>query len=85
MGTGRRRQGTSADLDRHADPKVPLEERWLAQDSALREAAAEGVEKKLDISAESEGASKKRKRKKQRVLDWNGDIAANEYLMMLYR
>jgi len=49
------------------------------------EAAAEGVEKKLDISAESEGASKKRKRKKQRVLDWNGDIAANEYLMMLYR
>jgi hypothetical protein len=38
VGTGRRRQGTSADLDRHSDPKVPLEEHWLAQD-AVRQTA----------------------------------------------
>jgi len=39
VGTGRRRQGTSADPDRHADPKVALEERWLRADDALRNAA----------------------------------------------
>lgn len=39
VGTGRRRQGTSAETDRHADPKVPLEERWSQKDDALRNAA----------------------------------------------
>jgi hypothetical protein len=39
VGTGRRRQGTSADLDRHADPKPVLEDRWQATDNALRNAA----------------------------------------------
>jgi hypothetical protein len=39
VGTGRRRQGTSADADRHADPKPILEERWLRENEALREAA----------------------------------------------
>jgi hypothetical protein len=39
VGTGRRRQGNSGDLDRHADPKVPLEERWLATDDAIANAA----------------------------------------------
>ncbi|HEY4218224.1 MAG TPA: BON domain-containing protein [Gemmatimonadaceae bacterium] len=39
VGTGRRRQGTSADLDRHADPKVPLEERWLQTDDAVLNSA----------------------------------------------
>jgi hypothetical protein len=41
VGTGRRRQGTSADPDRHADPKVTLEDRWLSAEEALREAADE--------------------------------------------
>lgn len=39
VGTGRKRQGTSRDLDRHADPKVHLEERWLREDAALKNAA----------------------------------------------
>jgi len=36
VGTGRRRQGNSAEPDRHADPKVDLQERWL-RDEASRE------------------------------------------------
>src|SRR5436305_1099351 len=36
VGTGRRRQGTSDEPDRHASPKVPLEERWNRADDALR-------------------------------------------------
>ena len=43
VGTGRPRQGTSADPGRHADPKTVLEERWQGKDKALR-AAAEDVE-----------------------------------------
>lgn len=39
VGTGRRRQGTSAELDRHADPKPNLEDRWLSEAAALRDAA----------------------------------------------
>jgi hypothetical protein len=39
IGTGRRRQGTSDEIDRHADPKVDLENRWSGKDEALREAA----------------------------------------------
>lgn len=39
VGTGRRRQGTSQDTDRHADPKVPLEERWMSKEAELRNAA----------------------------------------------
>lgn len=39
VGTGRRRQGTSAEFDRHADPKPELEDRWLSKEEALREAA----------------------------------------------
>ena len=39
VGTGRRRQGTSAEPDRHADPAVPLEDRWLREEQALRNAA----------------------------------------------
>ena len=41
VGTGRRRQGTSDEPDRHADPKVELEDRWLSKDEALRAAAEE--------------------------------------------
>jgi BON domain len=39
VGTGRRRQGTSQDVGRHADPKVPLESRALDAAEAVRDAA----------------------------------------------
>lgn len=39
IGTGRRRQGTSAEPDRHADPKPELEDRWMDEDEAIRNAA----------------------------------------------
>src|SRR5262245_59393607 len=39
VGTGRRRQGTSTDPDRHATPKVDLEERWQRADAAIANAA----------------------------------------------
>ena len=39
VGTGRRRQGTSEEPDRHADPKPKLESRWLEEQEAIRNAA----------------------------------------------
>jgi hypothetical protein len=48
VGTGKRRQGTSDEPDRHADPKPGLEDRWLNEREALRN-AAEDIE---EISAE---------------------------------
>lgn len=39
IGTGRRRQGRSDEVDRHADPKVDLESRWSRTDEAIRQAA----------------------------------------------
>jgi hypothetical protein len=39
VGTGRRRQGSSDEIDRHADPKVELETRWSGTAEALRQAA----------------------------------------------
>jgi hypothetical protein len=39
VGTGRRRQGSSLEMDRHSDPKVDLGERWLRTDVELRDAA----------------------------------------------
>ena len=39
VGIGRPRQGTSADVGRHADPKVNLEDRWQGRDKAIDEAA----------------------------------------------
>jgi len=55
VGTGRRRQGTSAESDRHADPKPDLEEHWLDKRHAMREAAdddagiVEGVTEDLPV------------------------------------
>jgi hypothetical protein len=63
VGTGRRRQGTSAESDRHADPKVDLGERWLDKRKAMREAAddpdgiVEGVTE--DLPAERLEAAKR--------------------------
>jgi len=39
VGTGRRRQGTSDEFDRHADPRVELHEKWTSADAETREAA----------------------------------------------
>jgi hypothetical protein len=41
IGTGRRRQGTSDEPDRHATPRVDLEERWNSADQHMQEAADE--------------------------------------------
>ena len=54
VGTGRRRQGTSADPDRHSTPKVELEDRWQNTDSALRDAAED-----TDNSAERRSRTKR--------------------------
>lgn len=39
VGIGKRRQGSSDEADRHADPKPVLEERWLSEREAIRNAA----------------------------------------------
>jgi hypothetical protein len=39
LGTGRRRQGNSTEIDRHADPRNKLEDRSLKEDSAFLAAA----------------------------------------------
>ncbi len=44
VGIGRRRQGTSEEFDRHADPKPKLEERWLSQNEALLNSAEDDSE-----------------------------------------
>lgn len=56
VGTGKRRQGNSAEPDRHADPKPELEDRWLSTDEALRAAAGE-----------TEGLAERRKTNKRTV------------------
>lgn len=58
VGIGKRRQGTSDEPDRHADPKPKLEERWLSQDQAVRNAADDIDE----ISAERRKGSAKKSR-----------------------
>lgn len=39
VGTGARRQGTSAEVDRHADPHTELQAKWLSEQAALENAA----------------------------------------------
>ena len=41
VGTGRRRQGTSEEIDRHADPRNVLEDKSLKEDRAFMAAAEE--------------------------------------------
>jgi osmotically-inducible protein OsmY len=64
VGTGRRRQGNSGEMDRHADPKPVLEDKWLDEEHALEEAAGpvEGIaerrgrkSKKADKPASADG------------------------------
>jgi hypothetical protein len=52
VGTGRRRQGTSAEVDRHEDPRVELAEKWTS---------AEVLEPVDDI----EGIAERRRREKK--------------------
>jgi hypothetical protein len=44
VGTGRRRQGSSDEIDRHQDPKVDLETRWSGTSDALKEAVFDDTE-----------------------------------------
>jgi hypothetical protein len=46
VGTGKRRQGTSDEVDRHSDPKPNLEDRWLSEREALKNAADDIVPRK---------------------------------------
>lgn len=55
VGTGRRRQGSSAEVDRHADPHTELQDRWLEEREAVRN-AAENIE---EIRAERRARVKK--------------------------
>jgi hypothetical protein len=55
VGTGRRRQGSSDEADRHSDPKPELEDRWLTEREAVRH-AAEPID---EISAERRKRTRK--------------------------
>jgi hypothetical protein len=55
VGTGRRRQGSSDDVDRHVDPRVDLAEKWTSADAEVRE-PAENIE---GIAAERRAREKK--------------------------
>jgi len=55
VGTGKRRQGNSAEADRHVDPKPELGERWLSEREAVRH-AAEPID---EISAERRKRTRK--------------------------
>ena len=54
VGTGRRRQGTSEEIDRHADPRNVLEDRSLKEDKAFMAAADD-----IPDAAERRKATKK--------------------------
>ncbi len=55
VGTGRRRQGNSSEVDRHADPRNDLADRWSSADVEVSEAA----EDISAISAERRAREKK--------------------------
>lgn len=69
VGTGRRRQGNSGEMDRHADPKPELEDKWLSEDRALDEAAGpiEGIAERR--------RGKKAKGAEKPTADGNGPVA----------
>ena len=54
VGIGRRRQGTSAEADRHADPKTILEERSLREQHAI-EASADEIDNIAERRARQKG------------------------------
>lgn len=63
VGTGKRRQGTSDEMDRHADPKPVLEDRWLNASEAQRNAAEEietiSAERRKKSAKSARGAAAK--------------------------
>jgi hypothetical protein len=60
VGMGRKRQGNSAETDRHADPKPELEDRWLSEEEAFR-SAAEPVDTGSASSRSSASSAGRRK------------------------
>ena len=64
VGMGRRRQGSSAEPDRHVDPKPELEDRWLSEDEALLspadplDTASGGRKKQPPGRARADGSAK---------------------------
>lgn len=56
VGTGRRRQGTSDEPDRHVDPRVELKERWTRTEAELAAAADD-----------TSGIAERRQREKKQV------------------
>jgi BON domain len=62
VGTGRRRQGTSNEVDRHADPKAELGERWLSQDEAVKHAADDIAEIKAERRSRKGGKAEEASR-----------------------
>jgi len=59
VGTGRRRQGNSTEIDRHADPRNKLEDRSLSEDRAFM-AAAEDIPDATTVRAKTKKAARGR-------------------------
>lgn len=57
VGTGRRRQGNSTEIDRHADPRNKLEDRSLKEDRAFM-AAAEDIPEATTARAKAKKAAR---------------------------
>ncbi len=70
VGTGRRRQGNSSEVGRHADPKPVLEDRWLDEQHAIEEAAGE-----IEGSAERRRGKKAKGPAKPTTPDTDGTSA----------
>lgn len=58
VGTGRRRQGSSADIDRHADPRTEMSDKWLSEREAMKN-AAEDTEGTAERRAKTKKAAQK--------------------------
>jgi hypothetical protein len=57
VGTGKRRQGTSKDVDRHADPRTEISDKWLSEKEAMK-LAAEDTEGLAERRAKAKKAPK---------------------------
>jgi hypothetical protein len=73
VGTGRRRQGTSDEIDRHADPRAELQDRWMEEREAVRNAAEDLDE----IKAERRSRTKRSAAKGDRSGVPKGDVVAD--------
>lgn len=54
VGTGKRRQGNSKEIDRHADPRTEMSDKWLSEREAMKNAAED-----------TEGSAERRSRAKK--------------------